>query len=97
MSEKSEHVTVEVDVEVAFKLDQTLRDGLVANGDLSATESKALQRAGTPGKPTATLTLDAKTAALITKLLRDGLIHAGAAGVAANDAHGRAVARIRGE
>jgi polyhydroxyalkanoate synthesis regulator phasin len=97
MSEKSEHVTVEVDVEVAFKLDQSLRDGLVANGDLTATESKALQRAGTPGKQTATLKLDAKTAALITKLLRDSLIVTQAASSAANDAIGRAVARIRGE
>jgi hypothetical protein len=96
-SDKSKEVTVKIDAETAFKLDQVLRDGLVANGDLSASESKALQHAASPPHQTATLKIDAKTAALFTKLLRDGLIQAGAAAHTANDAHTRAVARIRGE
>lgn len=95
--EKSKHVTIEIEADTAFKLDQILRDGLVQSGDLSAAESKALQPTGTAGHNKTTLQLDVKTAALFTKLLRTGLIDAGAAAVTANDAHTRAVSRIRGE
>jgi hypothetical protein len=75
---KDKKVRFEVDVDTAFRLDETLREALVSNGALPAVDNFDF-RAGRIG-----IELDEKTAAFFSDMLRQGLIEAAAAHQANN-------------
>jgi hypothetical protein len=91
MSSGDKKIHLVLDVETAFRLDELLRDALVAAGSLPASENQSVR----PEK--ISLTLDDKTAAFFSDILRDGLIEAGAAHEANNISVAAAIKKIKGE
>jgi hypothetical protein len=89
--EDSKKVKLELDVETAFKLDELLRDALVASRALAPDENRSIR----PER--VSVSLDDKTAAFFSNLLREGLIEAGAAHESNNRAIAQAIKKLAGE
>ena len=96
MSESADKpVTVTLDTDFAMKLDEVLRASLSDAGLIEGEETRSLRDARSKDGPAeAKLQLDAKTAATISQMLREGMIAASAAHQANNVSVASAVGKV---
>ena len=85
---KKERVSIELDSELAFHLDELLRGALAAAGHIDPADAKSIR------EPKATLDIDAKTAAAVSQLLREGLVTASSAHQANNNSVAAAIGKV---
>lgn len=84
-SKHGKPVTLVIDAETAFRLDELLRSALVNSGALSPEDNQSIR----PER--IAVDLDENTAAFFSDMLRDGLIEAGAAHQANNRSIAQAI------
>jgi hypothetical protein len=92
--EKETKLTVTVEAELAHRLDEILRAGLANAGHIDEEEARSIRDASPTRAKQASLVLDPKTAAMLSQMLREGLVNAAAAHQANNNSVASAVGRV---
>lgn len=94
MKKESRNVRLELDSDLAHRLDEILRAGMAEAGLIDADDTRSLRDSRSVRPAEASLDLDPKTAAALSQMLREGLVNASAAHQANNASVASAVGRV---